>query len=94
MLQPVVFSNLTLKGQVVIPKAYRDFLGVKPGGTVIFKRADGHVGIFPVPTVSSMMGFVKTKAKFKSDRALNRVINQATEEGILEDYERKGGRPK
>jgi len=49
-------TTVTAKGQVTIPKAVRDLLGIKPGskvsftraqdGTVVISRADSH----PTPT--------------------------------------------
>jgi AbrB family looped-hinge helix DNA binding protein len=37
-------STVTVKGQVTIPKAVRDHLGIKPGSKVEFRRAeDGSV---------------------------------------------------
>lgn len=35
------------KGQVVIPKALRDELGIEPGDEVIFWRHDDHVAVRP-----------------------------------------------
>jgi antitoxin PrlF len=41
-------SSLTVKGQVTIPKAMRDHLGLKPGAQVRFAyTADGGVAIQP-----------------------------------------------
>jgi AbrB family looped-hinge helix DNA binding protein len=31
-------TNLTSKGQVTVPKAVRDYLGLKPGAAVAFER--------------------------------------------------------
>ncbi len=37
-------GNVTVKGQVTIPKAVRDHLGLKPGSEVRFRRAsDGSI---------------------------------------------------
>jgi AbrB family looped-hinge helix DNA binding protein len=37
-------ATVTTKGQVTIPKAVRDMLGIVPGSKVDFRRnADGHV---------------------------------------------------
>lgn len=37
-------TTVTSKGQVTIPKSVRDYLGVKPGNRVEFRRAeDGHI---------------------------------------------------
>lgn len=37
------------KGQVIIPKKMRDFLGLKPGKPVSIRLVDKHVEIRPVP---------------------------------------------
>lgn len=34
-------TNLTSKGQVTVPKAIRDYLGLKPGAAVSFERTPG-----------------------------------------------------
>ncbi|MDD2808300.1 AbrB/MazE/SpoVT family DNA-binding domain-containing protein [Rhodoferax sp.] len=40
---------LTVKGQVTLPKAIRDFLGVSPGQEIDYEAlSDGRVVIFPV----------------------------------------------
>lgn len=31
-------TNLTVKGQVTVPKSVRDYLGLKPGSAVTFER--------------------------------------------------------
>ena len=31
-------TNLTVKGQVTVPKSVRDYLGLKPGSAVSFER--------------------------------------------------------
>lgn len=42
-------TTLTRKGQVTVPKALRDYLGLKPGSAVEFDlAADGRVVIKPV----------------------------------------------
>ena len=39
-------ATVTAKGQITIPKAVRDALGVKPGSKVDFKALDdGHIAI-------------------------------------------------
>jgi AbrB family looped-hinge helix DNA binding protein len=45
-LEATMTATVTAKGQITIPKAVRDALGVKPGSKVDFRRnADGHVEI-------------------------------------------------
>ena len=42
-------TKVTSKGQVTIPKAVRDFLGIGPGSKVEFRRvADGSVVVVPL----------------------------------------------
>jgi antitoxin PrlF len=39
-------TNLTSKGQVTVPKKVRDYLGLKPGAPVTFKRlASGEIAL-------------------------------------------------
>jgi AbrB family looped-hinge helix DNA binding protein len=41
-------TTVTAKGQVTIPKAVREFLGIGPGSMVDFKRAkDGSIVLVP-----------------------------------------------
>lgn len=41
-------TNLTSKGQVTVPKAVRDYLGLKPGAAVTFERLpNGDVALRP-----------------------------------------------
>lgn len=44
------------KGQVVIPKALRDRLGIQPGDEVSFSLADGGVLVEPVRDRPSLKG--------------------------------------
>ena len=40
-------ATVTTKGQITIPKEVRDYLGIKPGSTVGFRRgSDGEVVVF------------------------------------------------
>ena len=42
-------TTVTSKGQVTIPKAVRDFLGIGPGSKVEFRRtADGQIVVVPL----------------------------------------------
>lgn len=41
-------AKITSKGQVTIPKAIRDELGVKPGDSLEFRIEDGHLKVRPV----------------------------------------------
>jgi AbrB family looped-hinge helix DNA binding protein len=50
-------STLTSKGQATIPKAIRDYLGLKAGDSVKFLRhPDGHVVMLPMRPVTALRG--------------------------------------
>lgn len=50
-------STITSKGQATIPKAVRDFLGVKPGDRIkFFIHPDGSVVILPLQPVTRLKG--------------------------------------
>jgi AbrB family looped-hinge helix DNA binding protein len=44
------------KGQVVLPKALRDGLGIVPGSEVVFAEDDGAVRVIPVRTGPGLKG--------------------------------------
>jgi AbrB family looped-hinge helix DNA binding protein len=56
----VILSGMTMrigpKGQVVIPKAFRDRLGLRPGDEVDWVWIDGALQIEPVPPGASPRG--------------------------------------
>lgn len=59
-------TRITTKGQVTIPKAVRDFLGIQAGSKVTFKRTeDGRVEIIPEhgPTTPSRFAALRGHAR-------------------------------
>ena len=59
-------TTITTKGQVTIPKAVRDFLGLKAGSKVSFNRTkDGRVEIVPEedPATVSRFGALRGHAR-------------------------------
>lgn len=53
-------TTVTAKGQVTIPKAVRDVLGIGPGSQVDFRRmSDGNVVLVPVDTQEQASRFGK-----------------------------------
>jgi AbrB family looped-hinge helix DNA binding protein len=63
-------SSLTVKGQVTIPKAMRDYLGLKPGAQVRFAyTADGGVAIQPAAAAAAP---VLTASRFAKLKGINR----------------------
>ncbi len=54
-----VDSTITSKGQATIPKAVREFLGVKPGDKIkFFMHPDGSVVILPLEPASRLRGML------------------------------------
>lgn len=59
-------TNLTVKGQVTVPKSVRDYLGLKPGSAVTFERLPtGEVVLRPAKrrTRSAASRFVKLRGR-------------------------------
>lgn len=53
-------TTVTAKGQVTIPKAVRDLLGIGPGSQIDFRRtADGDVVVVPVGVDKQVSRFAK-----------------------------------
>jgi AbrB family looped-hinge helix DNA binding protein len=69
--------NVLNKGQVVIPAALRQRLGVKPGHIVEIRDAGDHLELYPLPT-DSLVGF---RGSLKQDISL---ANELIEEHKLE----------
>ena len=54
-------SAITVKGQATIPKAIREYLGLKPGDRIkFFLHPNGSVVILPKLPASSLRGMLKT----------------------------------
>jgi AbrB family looped-hinge helix DNA binding protein len=55
-------SAITTKGQATIPKAIREFLGLKPGDRIkFFTHPNGSVVLLPKLPVSALRGIVKPR---------------------------------
>jgi antitoxin PrlF len=55
-------STMTVRGQVTIPKAIREHLGLKPGDRVkFFVHPDGSVVLLPKVPVTALRGMLKTR---------------------------------
>lgn len=72
-------TTITTKGQVTIPKAVRDFLGLQAGSKVTFKRTeDGRVEIIPendapaTSRFSALRGHARTELSTDEIMALTR----------------------
>ena len=55
-------SAITTKGQATIPKAIREYLGLRPGDRIkFFLHPDGSVVLLPKLPVSTLRGLVKPR---------------------------------
>jgi len=57
-------TTVTSKGQVTVPKAIRDYLGLKTGSAVTFERlASGEIVIRPTKSKAKLRGSVFAKLR-------------------------------
>jgi AbrB family looped-hinge helix DNA binding protein len=53
-----VSAKVTSKGQITVPKAVRDALGLAPGDRVLFRIQDGHALLARTPDLLELAGSV------------------------------------
>ena len=70
-----LYSTVTQKGQVLIPKEIRDATGISLRGRVQFSVRGRQVLVQPVTPVDTMLGFIKAKLHF-TQRDYTKVIEQ------------------
>jgi antitoxin PrlF len=76
-------SAITVKGQATIPKAVREYLGLKPGDRVkFFFHPDGSVVLLPKLRVTALRGMLKSR---KSRPATIEEMHEAAAAGAVED---------
>jgi AbrB family looped-hinge helix DNA binding protein len=51
-------AKVTSKGQVTLPKAVRDALGVAPGDRLLFRVVDGHALVARTPDLLELAGSI------------------------------------
>ena len=57
-------SKITTKGQVIIPKAVREHLGLRPGDRVkFFVHPDGNVILLPKLPAAALRGIVRRRRR-------------------------------
>lgn len=57
-------SAITVKGQATIPKAVREYLGLKPGDRIkFFMHPDGSVVLLPKLPSSALRGIIKPRRR-------------------------------
>ena len=67
-------SGITAKGQITLPKAVREVLGVQTGDRVRYIIQDGEVRIKPVRPISRLFGVVKYAGLAVSLEDMERAI--------------------
>ncbi len=86
-----LFSTVTSKGQVTIPKYLRDRLGIIPGEQVIFSLEDDEIRIArSVSIVERTAGALKPAPGVKAPETAEEMRRMA-EEAIAEDALRRMG---
>lgn len=66
---------ITSKGQVTVPIAIRQYLGIKPGDKINFSQVDNHIIIKPSPSTKDLKGSLKSTKKFSNSEAYQSVLN-------------------
>jgi len=62
-------TTVTEKGQITVPKAVRDKLGIKPRQKVGLVEVGGQYQIKPILNLESLMGSLKPDKKFDKKKA-------------------------
>ena len=68
----MIAVTISPKFQIVIPKAIRDLLGLRPGQKVQAIAYEGRIELIPVQRIKEMRGFLRgidTKIVREKDRA-------------------------
>lgn len=60
-----VRAKVTSKGQVTIPKAVRDALGVAPGDEILFRVVEGHAVVARTPDFLDLAGAVEVPPELR-----------------------------
>ena len=89
-------TTLTSKGQMTIPAAFRNKLGVKPGERVVIKMQEGKVIIQKDNWRDDLKALQDENRSYLkqhgikplTDEELDDAINTAAEQAALERYER------
>jgi AbrB family looped-hinge helix DNA binding protein len=78
-------SNVTTKGQLVIPARIRRRYGIKTGTRVRFVERDGEIVLQPVTSaaIRSLCGFLKSDSSATAGLLEERARDKAREEGKI-----------
>ena len=72
-------ATITFKGQITLPKAVREQLGVRPGDRVSFREIEGGAIVVEADTVDlgELRGAVKARRHGVTIEDMNRAIHAA-----------------
>jgi len=75
----VTKATITYKGQITLPKAVREQLGVRPGDRVAFREIEGGVIVVEADTVDLMelRNSVRTRRRGVTVEQMNQAITAA-----------------
>jgi antitoxin PrlF len=77
-------STITAKGQATIPKAIREYLGVKPGDRIkFFLHPNGSVVLLPKLPVAALRGMLKTPRPPVTIEEMDEAIASGAAESAL-----------
>ena len=73
----ILKKKLGPKGQLLIPKDVRNFIGIKPGGTVILEVIDDYIKIKANDLQNNFLTeFTKSHKKFKKKKDIEKIIEE------------------
>ncbi len=73
----ILKKKLGPKGQLLIPKDLRNFIGIKPGGTVLLEVVDDYIKIKANDSQNNFLNdFVKSNKKYKNKKDIKKIIEE------------------
>lgn len=84
-METIATSTVTSKGQILIPKVYRDALGLKPNQRVSLTLRNKRLIVDKALTVDDMFGIFKVKSKPLTKKEIKTIVSQA----VIAKYEKK-----
>jgi AbrB family looped-hinge helix DNA binding protein len=82
-------SAITAKGQATIPKAIRDYLGLKPGDRIkFFMHPNGSVVLLPKLPATALRGILKPRRPPVTIEEMDEAIASGAAEAVLRSRRR------
>jgi AbrB family looped-hinge helix DNA binding protein len=84
-----VRAKISSKGQVTIPKAVRDALGVHEGDNVLFRVVEGHAVLARTPDILDLAGAVEVPPELRGApwQEIRAIADEARAERLRREYE-------